>query len=136
MLFIQKQNLSCAVSVAHKPSSLQVLLLGWGIRGILKKLWVAVSVISQFLCSKCLKACKWIFHRALPPAVGSPFPHISLLTNPPGTKNLQNNDGLTKFWAIRCLFVCSMSCGSPTEQRLPQNVRKKKYQQNKRGKGI
>lgn len=50
----------------------------------------------------------------------------------PGKNNLQNNGGLKKFWAVRCLFVCLTSYGSPTEQRLPQNARKKKYQQNKR----
>lgn len=84
---------------AHKQSS---LLLSHGIRGILKKLQVAMSgpIISQFPCAKWLKAYKWIFHRALPPAAGSPFPCISFLTNPPGRNNLQNNSGLMKFWAI------------------------------------
>lgn len=99
---------------------------GQGARGMLKKLQAARPGpgMSWCPCSKWLKDGGWIFHRALPPAVGSPFPHLSLLTKPPGRKICKimvasRNSG--SFSA----YVSAPCPESTTEQRLPPNVRKK-----------
>lgn len=132
MCLRQKQNLRCAVSVVHKPSSSEVLLLRQGIRGDIKETPGCRVRPCNFAVPvpKMSEGPLMDFPQSTALCCGLAIP--TQCTNPPGRNDRQNGGGFKKFWAIHCVFFFLMSCGSPTEQRLPQNVRKKKYQQNKR----
>lgn len=141
--FLQPQNQACILagnktkvcSASCAPALEVASAASWpgNKREIKLQVTVSGSVISKFPCSKCLKAYTCIYHIALPPAVASQSPHTSFITNPPGRNHLPDTSNFTKSWAPHCVFVCSMSPRSPTAHRLPQNVRKKKRQGNRKG---